>query len=219
MVFLSTVREAREFESVQLYLNRVLQVAIVGTLLEGVRRRNPGVTTNGLAALCFAVTPRFLETRYDVRLRPWQRLWISASSLVHSLGMLGPYDRVWWWDHVTHTLTSVVVAGATDVVYRAESRQSIRSGATRVPFRSRASAIVGVTLGFGLLWELLEFAVHAAADRMDFQPPLVHYGRRDTVVDVVFDLIGAGLIVLLGDSALSNVLRQLDDADGLPAVD
>lgn len=200
--------------SLQLLFNRVLQATIVGTLLEGVRRRDPSVTTNGLAALFFAVIPRYLERQYDIPLRPWQRLWISTSSLVHSLGMLGPYDRIWWWDHVTHTLTSVVVAAATDVVYRAESR---RPGRSTVPFRSRASSIVGVTLGFGMLWEVLEYGSHAVADRMGFQPLLVHYGRLDTVADVVFDLLGAGLVILLGESALSNVPPAPDDARRLEA--
>lgn len=209
MVSLSTAGDEGRSASLLRRCNRVLQVAIVGTLMEGVRRRDPGVTTNGLAGLLFAVTPRYLESRYDVSLRPWQRLWISTSSLVHILGMLGPYDRISWWDHLTHTLTSVVVAGATDVVYRAESRQSGRS---TLPFRSRASNIVGVTLGFGLLWELLEYGSHAVAERLGFQPLLVHYGRLDTVVDVVFDLLGAGLVIRLGDSALSNVPPAADDA-------
>lgn len=206
---LPTAGDEGRSESLQLLCVRVVQACIVGILLEGVRRRDPGVATNGLAGLLFALTPRFLESLYDVPLRPWQRLWISASAMVHSLGMLGPYDRTWWWDHVTHTLTSVVVAGATDVVYRAERR---RPGGSTLPFRSRAATIVGVTLGFGLVWEALEYGSHAVADRLDFQPLLVHYGPQDTAVDLAFDLLGAGLVIWLGDSALSNVPPALDDA-------
>lgn len=209
MVSLPTSPDEGNSASRRLRLVRLVQVGIVGVLLEGLRRRHPGVTANGLAALLFAATPRYLESAWGVSLRPWQRLWVAASSLVHALGMLGPYDRVWWWDHVTHTLTGVVVAGATDVVYRAERGLPGRS---TLPFRSRASAVVAVTLGFGLLWEVVEYATHAAADRLGFQLVLIHYGRRDTVVDLVFDLLAAGVVIRYGESALSNVPRQIDDA-------
>lgn len=197
-------------DRIQRQVNRLLQVAIVGALLAGLRRRDPSIVTNGAVSIVFAAIPGRIETAYDVRFRPWQRLWVSAAALVHTLGMLGPYDRIWWWDHLTHTLSGVVVAGAADVGFR--SRSEVRERAS-LPFDARTTWIVGVTVVFGLLWELLEYGTHAVADRRDFEPLLVHYGRFDSVADVAFDLLGAGLVILLGESALSNLVETGGDEE------
>jgi len=179
--------------------NRLAQAAIGAALLAGARRRDPTVVVNAVVSAAFTALPRALEAGYSVRFQPWHRLWVSAAALVHTLGMLGPYDRIWWWDHLAHTLSGVVVAGATDVVLRAAT-----VGGDPVSGRPRARAVmvVGVTLAFGVFWELLEYVVHAVADRLGFEPLLVHYGRLDAVGDLLFDLVGAGLVVRFGRRAL-----------------
>lgn len=188
--------------------NRAAQVGIVAALLAGLRRRDPSVVVNGLVSAVFASLPRYLARRFGVRFHPWQRLWISSAALVHTLGMLGPYDRVWWWDHLAHTLSGVVVGGAADVFLRTAAGEA---GRPTVPDRSRSVVVVGVTFAFGLLWEILEYAVHAVADRVGFDPLLVHYGRLDVVWDLLFDLLGAGLVVRYGRSALANVVDSVAD--------
>lgn len=186
--------------------NRVLQGSIVAALLAGLRRRDPSAIVNGVVSLVFASLPAYVEREYGVRFRPWQRLWVSAAALVHATGMLGPYDRIWWWDHVAHTLTATIVAGATDALLRGGAR---RAGTSPISARSRAVAVVGTTLGIGLLWEALEYVVHVLADRIGLEPLLVHYGRRDTARDLLYDALGACLVVLFGRSALSNVVDSL----------
>lgn len=186
--------------------NRVLQVGLVAALLAGLRKRDPSVVVNGVLSIAFASMPTVLERRYDVRFRPWQRLWISTTALIHTTGMLGPYDRVWWWDHLAHTLSGVVVAGAADVFFRVNAEEGDRPPGSA---GSRSVFVVGVTLGFGLLWEALEYAVHTLGDRVGFEPLLVNYGRLDTVRDLCFDALGAGLVVLFGRRALSNVVDSV----------
>lgn len=161
---------------------------------------------NSVVSFVFAVMPRYIESRYGARFRPWQRLWISAAALVHTLGMLGPYDRIWWWDHLTHVLSGIVVAGGADVVIRAEAQ---KAGKSAVSPRLRSAFIAGTTLGFGLLWEVLEYTVHTVADQEGFEPLLVHYGRLDTVKDVIFDLFAAGIVILFGRRALSNIVETV----------
>ena len=179
--------------------NRVVQAGIGAALLAGVRRRDPIVVVNGVVSFAFAALPRFAESRYGVRVQPWQRLWVSVAALVHALGMLGPYDRVWWWDHLAHTLSGAVVAGATDVVLRAETGDG---GPGPNGGRFRPAVVAGTTLAFGVFWELLEYAIHAAANRLGFDPLLVHYGRLDALADLLFDLVGAGLVIRFGRRAL-----------------
>jgi len=179
--------------------NRATKVGIALAFLAGVRRRDPSVVVNGVLSLAFTALPRALESGFDVRFRPWHRLWVSVAALVHTLGMLGPYDRVWWWDHLAHTLSGVVVAGATDAVLRA---QAADGDPTRDRSHSRAAVVAGVTLAFGVLWEALEYVIHAVARLFGFEPLLVHYGRRDTLADLFFDLVGAGLVIRFGRRAL-----------------
>lgn len=202
---LSSVRRKVGF-GVQWSVNRLLQAGIVAALLAGVRRRDPSVVINGGLSLTFVALPRYLERRYGVSFHPWQRVWISTAALVHTLGMLGPYDRIWWWDHLAHTLSGVVVAGAADVVHRTGAGER-----SRLPVRSRPAFVVGITFGFGVLWELFEYIVHALGNRVGFEPLLVHYGRFDAVADLVFDLLGAGLVVLFGRRALANVVDSVVD--------
>lgn len=203
-------RDSRSPSAVVSHLaNRVVQAGIGAAFLVGVRRRDPTVVVNAVVSAAFTALPRMLEIRYGARFRPWQRLWVSAAGLVHTLGMLGPYDRVWWWDHLAHTLSGVVVAAATDVVF-----QSRAADADPVTGKShdRATVVFGVTLAFGVVWELLEYVVHAIADRLGFEPLLVHYGRLDALGDLLFDLLGASIVVRFGRRALSNVVDSVRDA-------
>lgn len=185
---------------------RLPRLGICTVLLVGYDRRNPGATVNAAVALAMTFVPGVLERRYGVVFRPWQRLWVSTAMFLHSLGMLGPYDRVWWWDHVTHTLSATLVGGVAYVVARTHTR---RGGRQAVPRRYAPEFVVGVTMGFGLLWEALEYGIHSLAGRFGFTPLLVSYGRIDTALDLVFDLVGAGLVVLFGPTALENVVRAL----------
>lgn len=180
-------------------VNRFLQVGIVAGTAAGIRRRDPSVIVNGLLSLVFASLPRSVERRTDVRFRPWQRGWISMAGLVHTLGMLGPYDDIWWWDDLAHTLSGVVVAGLADVLYRSDAEATYGAEGC-----SRPAFIAGVTLGFGVVWELLEYLVHTLGVRIGIEPMLVQYGRRDTVGDLVFGLLGAALVVRFGRRALAN---------------
>ncbi|SFC51398.1 hypothetical protein SAMN05444422_109171 [Halobiforma haloterrestris] len=187
-------------------MNRLLHAGIVAALVAGIRRRDPSVIVNGALSLTFGSLPRYLERRYDVHFRPWQREWISTAALVHTLGMLGPYDRVWWWDHLAHTLSGVVFAGVVDVVYRSDV-----DGERHVSSRSRTAFVAGITFGLGFVWEVFEYIVHALGDRIGFDPLLVHYGRLDAVGDLVFDLVGAMIVLLFGRDRLSNLVDSERD--------
>ena len=187
-------------------VDAALQLGIAAVFVAGVRRLNPSVVVNACLSAVFALLPGVLERSHGVPFRPGQRLWISTAALVHAVGMLGPYDRIWWWDHLAHTLTGVVVAGTADVYF-----QRVVAGAVDAPDRGRVRAwfVVGATLGFGLFWELVEYVIHVLARRVGFEPLLVHYGRFDTAADLLFDVLGAGLVVAFGRVALADVADEM----------
>ncbi|NHN49141.1 hypothetical protein G9464_16295 [Halostella sp. JP-L12] len=170
-----------------------IRCAILGVFLAGLRRRNPGAVVN--AALSFAATylPGLAERWYGVEFRPWQRLYVESAMVTHAAGMLGLYDDVWWWDHLTHAHSATLLGGTVFAAARRNGRDP----------RPRVLAAV-VTLG--LAWELLEYGIHAVAERVGLEPILVHYGATDTLLDLVFDLVGALLVLAFGDRVLGNVV-------------
>jgi hypothetical protein len=107
--------------------------------------------------------------------------------------MLGPYDSVWWWDHLTHTLSAALVAA---LVYAAALVALPTLGLSADPV-TVAAVTVALTFGGGVLWELVEILARAVGERYGVEPVLVHYGWRDTAADLVFDVVGAVLVVAL----------------------
>jgi hypothetical protein len=176
---------------------RGIRYALLGVAVLGVRRRNPGAVVNALVALAATFLPAVVEWRYDVSFRPWQRAYAEAAMLTHAVGMLGPYDDTWWWDHLTHTHSATLLAGVVHAVTRRRGRDP----------RPRVVAAVVVV---GTLWELMEYAIHAVADRLGLEPILISYGREDTMLDLCFDLLGGLLVLAFGDSLLANFIAGRD---------
>lgn len=174
---------------------RTIRYALVAVLLVGVRRRSLGAVTNATVAVAGTHLPSIIEDRYDVEFLPWQRVYTATAMLTHAVGMLGPYDDTWWWDHLTHTHSATLVGG---VVYVTSRRR-------RQDPSLRVLAVVG---GMGILWECMEYAIHRAADRLGLEPILVPYSKRDTLFDLCFDLLGASFVLALGDRFLRNFILR-----------
>lgn len=178
-------------------LERGIRYATLAVFAVGVRRRNAAAAVNAVLAFAACHVPDLVERRYGTSLRPWQRLYAATAMLVHAIGMLGFYDHRGWWDHVTHTLSASLLGGFVHAAARRRGRDP----------RPR---VLGVVVGAGVLWELVEYAIHAVSDRLGLEPVLVHYSARDTELDLVFDLVGALLALALGDRLLGNVVRDGD---------
>ncbi|QLG28134.1 hypothetical protein HUG10_11495 [Halorarum halophilum] len=176
---------------------RGIRFALLGVFLVGLRRRSPGAVVNAVLALAATYLPGVLERRYDVAFRPWQRAYADAAMLTHAVGMLGPYEDVWWWDHLTHTHSATLLAG-------------IVHAATRRRGRDPRPRVVAVIVFVGLLWELMEHAIHWVARRFGLEPILIPYGKTDTLLDLAFDLLGALLVLTFGDTLLRNFIGTPD---------
>ena len=173
---------------------------IVAVFIEALRWRNVPAAVNALVSLLVTAIPLLVEFvarfRYDqvVGFGPELYLWIAAVGFVHSVGMLGPYDTIWWWDHLAHIAAASLVAVLffTGLVIAVEHAY--------VPTLSLA-AIGFLTVLFtfvaGVFWELIELIAREVGRNYDVEPVLVNYGRRDTAFDLVFDVLGAVVIVLL----------------------
>jgi len=175
-------------------LERGLRDSIAVVFVLGLRWRNPGAVVNAVVAYLGTHLPAVLERALGAELRPWQRVYIVAAMAAHSVGMLGPYDENNGWDHLTHVLSSSILGGVVFTLARRRDRPA-------------APRVLSAVIGIGLLWELLEYAIHAVADRLGIEPILVSYSRSDTILDLLFNLVGAVLVIAFGDRALKNVIE------------
>ncbi len=148
---------------------------------------------NAMFAFVGTFIPDVFERVAGEPFHPWQRVYVESAMLTHSVGMLGPYDDVWWWDHLTHTHSASILGGFVHVLARRRGHEP-------------SQRVLAVVVCSGLLWEIAEYAIHRGADALGIEPVLVSYGRVDTVLDLVFNLVGAALVVVFGDRALRNFL-------------
>lgn len=195
----------------------LVQGGIVLIILEAVRRRNfPGLA-NALVSLTATLLPMLAESSSHllfgkaVVIPSEVTLWIAVAGLLHSYGMLGPYDTVWWWDYLTHTISAAFIAA---IIYGGLVVVGQRGGLTD-PSISIGILTVLSTLLVGLVWELIELVARWIGELFDVEPVLVQYGWRDTAMDFVFDGIGALVVVVLDVRLFVQIADQLPNVSGV----
>ncbi|WP_058825917.1 hypothetical protein [Haloferax sp. Q22] len=187
---------------------RAIQAIIVCIFLVGLYTRNLSVVVNAVLALAATFLPAVLRRDWQIRLHPLLGLWLALAVLLHAIGMLGPYHSIDWWDHVTHTLSATVVAAVGYVTARAVDEYT---ETVYLPDRFMFVYILLFTLAAGVFWEVLEFGARLAADAVGSEAVLVQYGLGDTIVDLVFDTVGAVLVALFGTPSLADTIDSVTE--------
>jgi hypothetical protein len=177
-----------------------IQGAILLVLAEGVRRGNVAAAVNALVAFAVAVLPFALGVTTDLVVAPGLALWLAVAGLLHAIGMLGPYDTISWWDTVTHFVSASFVAALcyAGVLVAAPSG-----------WGTAAATTILLTFALGLWWELVELVARELGEEFDVEPVLVHYGPRDTLLDLVADVLGAVAVVAVDVRAFVPVVDPL----------
>ncbi|WP_138006601.1 hypothetical protein [Halalkalirubrum salinum] len=176
----------------------LLQSAIFGLFIIAVRRRNIAAAVNTAGAFVLALLPVIIPIVLPVTLTqsvifgPVFPLWLAAAGFLHSLGMLGLYESIWWWDHLTHTLSAALVAALLYAGFIVTLPDIAGVGGSSGII---VTATVVCTFAVGVFWELIELIAREVSERFDIEPVLVHYGWRDTILDLVFDVVGALIVI------------------------
>ncbi|WP_340102191.1 hypothetical protein [Salinibaculum salinum] len=201
-------------ERTQAVLVRGLQTVMVVILGIGLYSGNIGVAFNAAVGLLVTQLPAVLERRYGIVMDVALVLWIALAMFLHALGtvpLLGPdfatlYGSTWWWDHMTHALSSSLVVGSAYAVTRAfqEHTEYIHLG----PKFTFAYLLVFV-MAFGVFWELIEFYIAVGAGLFGIPQVLTQYGLEDTVLDLVYNTIGGLLVAIFGTTYLTGISDQL----------
>ncbi|WP_207588898.1 hypothetical protein [Halomontanus rarus] len=199
----------------QRQLTYLMELGLVGMLFVGIERGNGGIVVNTAVALAVTQLPPILERDYGIPMDPRLTLWITSAVFLHAFGTVGLpgtttsfYNQIWWWDHVTHALSASVVAGVGYATVRAlhEHAEGIY-----FPRRFVSVFILLFVLAFGVLWEVLEFAIALSADAIGIEAVLTQYGLDDTMLDLVFNSIGGLVVALWGGVYLTDVSSALRD--------
>lgn len=171
-------------------------VGLVAVLLLSVRRGNAPATANALVSLAVVGVPFALAAvasalGRDPTVGRALTAWLAVAGLLHSVGMLGPYDRIAWWDGLTHAVSAGLVAA---LLYAAAL---VAAGHAGVGESRPAAAVVTLALTAlaGVFWELIEIVARDLGEATGLEPVLVHYGLRDTAVDLAVDLLAAAVVV------------------------
>jgi VanZ family protein len=200
----------------QKQLTHLMELALVGMFFVGLERGHTGILVNTAVALGVTQLVPILERDVGIPMDPALTLWITAAVFLHALGTVGIpgteldsfYKQVWWWDHMTHALSASVVAAAGYATARAVD---LHSEDVYLPPRFMFVFILLLTVAFGVLWEVIEFAIAEAAALTGGAPVLTQYGLGDTLLDLVFDTIGAVVVATWGTAYLSDVVGAITD--------
>ena len=207
---------ARVTEHRQIQLVRFLQAVMVGILAVGLLTRNSGVIVNAAVGLLVTFLPAYLERSYRFTMGVGIVLWITVAMFLHAFGtlplpmldFLSPYSATWWWDHMTHALSSSLVAGVASATVVALDEHS---EFVHMPPRFLFVFMLMFVLAFGVVWELLEFYISVVAALAGADSVLTQYGLEDTVLDLFYNSIGGLLVAVFGSAHLSGVSRELAD--------
>jgi len=212
---MANVRRVLPGERGQQILTRGMQIALVGLLFIGIDRGNVGLMVNCGVSLLVIQLPAILERDFDLPMDPRLTLWLTAAAFLHAIGVVGIpgagwsfYTTVWWWDHLTHSLSASVVAAAGYSTVRAVD---IHSDEVYIPPQYTGILILIFVLAFGVLWELLEFAIAVAGDTFGTATFLTQYGVTDTLKDLTFNSMGGVIVALWGWIYLSDFSQALSE--------
>jgi hypothetical protein len=199
----------------QARLSWAMEVLLVGILLLGLYRGGPGVVVNTLIALAVTQLPPLLERDFELPMDPALTLWITTAVFLHALGTLGLpwsdlsfYQSIWWWDHLTHGLSASVVAA---VGYATARSFDEHAEGVVLPPKFMFVFILLFVLAFGVLWEVLEFLLTEITAVFGIGTFLTQYGLEDTMLDLVFDSVGAVVVATWGTAHLNDVVGALDE--------
>lgn len=185
----------------QIFVSYFFQFSLLGMFLFSFIEGYMYPALSSLFGFFLVNIPAFLRRR-EIVVLPWELvLWIFLVVFLHNLGIyLKFYDYIWWWDKLTHFLSTALIAdfGFIGIVIVDKYIQSIYLPPKFLPF-----FIIIFVLAMGVLWEIIEYLFDL------FFGTRMQYSLADTIIDLVFDLMGALTIAFLGPLYLKK--RSVDD--------
>ncbi|WP_459193899.1 hypothetical protein [Halosimplex sp. J119] len=198
----------------QRQLTWLMELVMLGVFLVGVWKLNVKIMANAGVALLIAQLVPVLERDYGVPLDAGLTLWITSAVFLHAFGTIGVpggqsfYQTIDWWDHMTHALSSSVVAGVGYATVRALDEHSDQ---IELPSRFVFVFILLFVLAYGVFWEIIEFSIGVAATMAGTDTILTQYGLTDSLWDLIYNTLGAVVVATWGTAHLSGVSQYIEE--------
>jgi len=183
-----------------LYLAYLFQSLIVVNILIAFSLEDYSQVFGGILALGLTMVPAIITRRWSIVL-PWQvNLLIALSLYLHIAGgVLGYYDIYYpYYDKVAHLISGITVSVLAFVVVLLLDRFG-RLNLSRW-------MIVGFIIIFAMamegFWEIYEWLFDT------FLGTNLQHGLDDTMLDMIFVLIGAVIVALTGNRYLSEFSKE-----------
>ncbi len=180
--------------------SRGMQAAMLAVVVAGTVSGNLTWVPAALVSLFMSVVPSILRKDLHIVLPLELNFMIVLALFLHVVGgFSGFYDRVDWWDHLTHVTSATLIAvlGLVVVVSIDKYTDSID-----LPRMFLAVFIVMFTMAVGVFWELMEYANDVLMGSH------LQYSLDDTMVDLLFDGFGGFIVAALGSMYLKNVSKE-----------
>ncbi|MDD3621050.1 MAG: hypothetical protein PHQ81_01425 [Methanofollis sp.] len=154
----------------------------------------------GFFGFFLTTVPHIVSRRTDICM-PWEvNLLIALSLYLHVAGHISEYYDLFapYYDKIAHFVSSITVSVLGFAMVLIVDRYSgLRLTRPMIVF-----FIVIFTMALGAFWEIYEFVF----DNL-FGTQLQH-GLEDTMYDLIFDLVGAVIIAVVGNFYLRRVEKE-----------
>ncbi len=203
------IRDRFLSDRMQIRLTRAMQAVLVILLVLAVWQRDITSALGAGVAVMLTLLPAILERDYAVPLDAGLTAWLTGAVFLHTIGTrFALYTTVWWWDHLTHTMSASTIAAAGYIVIRALDRHS---DDISVPPRLLFVFVFLATMAAGVFWEVLEYVLFDLTRALGSAPLLTQHGIGDTMLDLTFDAVGAVIVAVWGTVYLTDTVQAVVD--------
>jgi hypothetical protein len=181
-------------------VSRGMQAGMVAVVVAGLATRNFTWVPAAFASLVISEIPSVLRRDLRIVLPLELNLWLVLALFLHVIGgVSGFYDNLPGWDHLTHAMSSSLIAalGFVAVVALDKYVESIY-----LPGGFLALFILMFTMAMGVAWEVMEyvFDVYAGSN--------MQYSLSDTMLDLLFDSFAGFVVAAYGAYYLRHTSRD-----------
>ncbi|NLK26538.1 MAG: hypothetical protein GX307_08215 [Euryarchaeota archaeon] len=178
-------------------------LTLLAVLLASIFEAEPYPALTAILGIGLTGVPMLLRRHACLPL-PWMLTALTAAvTFLHSFGILAhAYDKVWWWDILTHVAATVVLAIVVNIIILVVGRREPR---VKLPLRYIPLVSLGLIISLGVLWEVLEFAFDGLLGMT------MQYDLHDTAIDLSMDILGGVLVAIL----IPPYMEGLDENYGL----
>jgi len=181
-------------------LSRLIQLSFVVIIAVELALGRFEWIASAVISLFITFVPNLIKRRISIALPPELTFVIFLALFLHTMGgSLGLYTSTSWWDHLTHSFSAFLVAslGFIGVVIIDKYADSIY-----LPPRFLSFFIFMLTIAFGVIWEISEFA----SDQL--RGSTMQYSLDDTMVDLMFDIGGGLAVAVMGPFYLLGTSKE-----------